>query len=392
VKALLASGADPTLRDSAGCSALDSPGSPAIRDEIESYLRTRPKQAAALQSGATCNPGPPLFKVSSKTVAKVDSEPTLDKLDVVCFRSVRAFRATTVNQVAPEFGGKKILKLTIDDPLRMLSKDAAAEITREVIFAAGLWRRMCTKCGLANAAVILIGDATYVDEQLWHIVQSISDYGQFPKGGQSLMGSGGPGPYTLQAIFANIRTNTFVPLAKYILVERSDPSIQRLCSADMDRVPAELQGIYEASQCAGQAPMQPGLLKIRVLNGPTHCTGDPTVIVGCEVGGSSVELNANEFTFVKHGTSESIFGRGGVKEDLEIVILHETGHWAGIAVHLTTERNIMSTYVEDCQCIDQAVVDQLAQPVDPAKKTGNVALLHKTHALSQAIQGRQPQR
>ena len=134
--------------------------------------------------------------------------------------------------------------------------------------------------------------------------------------------------------------------------------------------------------------MQPGLLQIRVLNGPTHCEGDPTVVVGCEVSGLSVELNSNDFTFVKHGTAEAIFGRGEVKEDLLTVLLHETGHWAGIAVHLTTQRNIMSSYVEDCQCIDQAVVDQLAKPIDPAKKTGNVALLHRTHAGLEVIQGR----
>jgi hypothetical protein len=333
---------------------------------------------------------PPVFKVSPNTAAKVDTEPTLDKLDVVCFRSVRAFRTTTVNQVAPEFGGKKILKFSIDDPLHILSKAATAEITREVIFALGLWRRVCTKCGLANAAVVFVGDTTYVDEQLWHIVQSISDYGQFPKGNQSLIGSGGPGPYTLQAIFANIRNNTFVSLAKYVIVEHSDSSIKRLCAADPDRVPAELQGIYEASQCAGQALAQPGTLKIRVLNGPTHCEGDPKVIVGCEVGGLSVELNANEFTFAKHETSESIFGKGDVKEDLQIVILHEIGHWAGIAVHLATDRNIMSAYVEDCKCIDQAVVDQLAQPVDPATKTGNVAILHRSAALKQ-VEGKRPQ-
>src|SRR4029077_11919212 len=188
-------------------------------------------------------------------------------------------------------------------------------------------------------------------------------------------------------IFANIRNNTFVSLAKYVVVERSNPSLQRLCAAEADRVPAELQGLYEASKCSGQAPVEPGSLQIRILNGPTHCEGYPTVIVGCEVGGTSVELNASEFTFVKHKTSEPIFGRGDAKEDLEIVILHETGHWAGIGVHLTTERNIMSAYVEDCECIDQAVVDQLAQPIDPAKKAGNAALLHRTQAPSRVMRG-----
>jgi ankyrin repeat protein len=387
VKALLASGADPTLHDASGCSALDSPASPAIRDAIESYLRGRPQQAELLQSVSPCKPAPPPFKlaVSNQTPTAPNTEPTLDKLDFVCF-SGRAFRTTMRNQVSPEFGGKKVLRLSIDDPLNLLPPGSVAEITREVLFAVGLWRRTCSKCGIANAAVILIGNTAYVDEQLWHIVQSINDYTQFPKGGQSLLSAGAPGPYTLQAIFANIRTNTSVPLAKYVIVQQSDPAIQRLCGADPDRVPAELQGLHDASDCLGSPSAQPALLQIHVLNGPTHCEGDPKIVVGCEVGGLSVELNARDFTYVKHGTSESIVGKGEIKEDLQVVILHETGHWAGIGVHLTSERNIMSVYIEDCQCIDQAVIDQLAEPIDPSKRTGNVGLLHRTHSNSKAIQ------
>src|ERR1017187_586731 len=386
VKALLAAGADPTIRDSFGCSALDLPGSAAIHDAIEAYLRTRPRQSALIRSGPACNPPPSPFKVAASTpptpgVTTVQPD-TLDKLDFVCFRGARASRTNVVNRVAPEFGGNKVLKITIEDPSKMLSHDAVAETRREVLFAIGLWRRICFNCGIANAAVVLMDENLYVDEQLWNITQAIKDYGQFPKGGPSLLATGSPGPYTLQAIFANIRTNTSVPLAKYVVVNRSDPSIQRLCSAESDRVPAELQGIRDASQCTSQQLVL-STLHIRMLNGPTHCDGDPTVVVGCEVGGLTVELNGRDFTYVKHNNSESVFGKGDAKVDFQVVILHETGHWAGVAVHLRTPKNIMSEYVEDCHCIDQAVVDQLAEPYDASTRVGNIGLLHKVQASSE---------
>ncbi|WP_433969913.1 matrixin family metalloprotease [Tunturiibacter gelidiferens] len=46
--------------------------------------------------------------------------------------------------------------------------------------------------------------------------------------------------------------------------------------------------------------------------------------------------------------------------DLQVVLLHELGHWAGIAFHPTTPKNIMYEYINYAQCIDNADVNSLA--------------------------------
>jgi hypothetical protein len=100
------------------------------------------------------------------------------------------------------------------------------------------------------------------------------------------------------------------------------------------------------------------ILRIRVLPGATLCGPDDN-IVGCEPNEFSIELNAGAYKFVRPDTGKAIFGKG-LPVDLQIVLLHELGHWAGIQQHLTTSKNIMDPYLTESHCIDFADVSALA--------------------------------
>jgi len=101
-------------------------------------------------------------------------------------------------------------------------------------------------------------------------------------------------------------------------------------------------------------------------------------IIGCEPNEFSIELNAGTYKFVNPENGKAVFGRGEIPVDLQIVLLHELGHWAGIQQHLRTPGNIMASYIIGSHCIDAAVIIALAQVTkSPTAFTSPQTLLYK---------------
>ncbi len=146
----------------------------------------------------------------------------------------------------------------------------------------------------------------------------------------------------------------------YVEVSRDDSSIQRLCSVPLAKVPTLLRGVRSSLDCPDDtAKAIRSVLHIKVLPHATLCGPDDD-IVGCEPNEFSIEVNAAKYKFISPNTGQTVFGQGTRPVDLQIVLLHELGHWAGIQQHLATRGNIMSPYVSDSHCIDAAVVTALA--------------------------------
>jgi ankyrin repeat protein len=380
VKLLLSAGADPTLKNAEGCTALDLAGTPAIHQLLVESMRSRIGGAATELPPSTCKPAPATF--SFKLAPPVGStvkapEPlTLDKIDLLCYRSPVAWRTALNPNASTAFGNKRILSINIVDPANLLIPQSTAEITREILFSIALWRRMCTQCTLANAAVVEIGGKTYVDERLLGIVQSF-DFDNSHLGGKSLLDpSAPPNVNTLAGFYGDARLSQMVPLAEYRETSQTDLAIQHLCSGTREKSPTEFLGVREAFQCSGEPKPLTASLQIKILDGPTKC-GSSKAIVGCESADLNIELNAHEYTFVQHGTSKPIFGMGQDTADLQVLMLHETGHWAGIYAHLTSPKNIMSAYLDECICINQAVIDQLGRSTLGVQRNRPFALLYK---------------
>lgn len=377
VKLLLSAGADPSLKDADGCSALDDSVTPAIHELIAERLR---QGGTGVQETSTCKPSQGVsFRVSPRPSSPAKPAPrlTLDKIDLLCYRGPGAWRTETNADASTEFGSKRVLNITISDSARLLMPRATAEIVRETLFAIALWRRMCTLCTISNAAVVIMSGKTYVDERLGIVAESF-DFDKWAHGNTSLLDeSEGPNSNTLAGIYLDARLSQMVPLASYHEINWTDHSFERLCSTAREDLPLEFLGIRDACPPSGNSKPGRALLQIKVLDGPTKCGGS-TAIIGCESSdSSSIELNAHDYQFVEHGTSKPIFGRGEDKADLQILILHETGHWAGIADHLASAKNIMSETIDDCVCINQADISQLARSTRPVRNERPFALLDK---------------
>ena len=67
-------------------------------------------------------------------------------------------------------------------------------------------------------------------------------------------------------------------------------------------------------------------------------------------------LNSKHFAYVTHGDNHLVFGDNPnptKQADLQIVILHELGHWAGTKRHIDEdERNVMRSTILPTECID----------------------------------------
>jgi hypothetical protein len=373
VKALLASGADSGLKDSSGCTAFDLSATPSIRQVLLSYHHPAMQESKLPEISSTC-------KIGSTNLFAVGVDPdsaenvSLDKIDYLCYKSPTVSRASVKTTAASSFGNARVLDLSIQDDAKLLSPDAVTELTREVLFAVSLWRRMCVECSLANAAVVQIGPKIYVDERLVGILSSI-DYQNSTLTGMPITSSPGPpNADTLRALYANAGIYRSVTLGKYLEVDKSDRDIERLCQAEPDKVPFDLSGVWAAFHCG---PPKSGIrtaLRINILKGFTAC-GKLLNIVGCEVRGTEIQLNAHEFTFVRHITSKPVFGTGRFYADLQTLLLHEAGHWAGIHRHSTTPGSIMSAYLEECKCINFDVIKSLAAETTSPSRGDSLSLL-----------------
>jgi hypothetical protein len=377
VRLLLAANADANMKNSDGCTALDLSSNPAIRRVLTDHMTSKVGGISKELPVSTCGRSPAPLKLGGTLNAPVQSYSgvPMNKIDLLCYRGPNAWRTNTNAEAATSFGGRQVLDIKISEPADLLSKNARIELTREVLFSIALWRRMCTNCVLGNAAVIRIGDNTYVDERLLGAVEGF-DFDSSNLGGKSLQDpSVPPNVNTLSGIYVNARLNQLSPLAEYRVVLEKDSSIQRLCSAAPEKVPIEFQGIREAFQCGNSLKNASASLQIKVLDGPTKC-GVSKAIVGCESSDLNVELNAQEYSFVDHKTHRLIFGKGTEKADLQVLLLHETGHWAGIYDHLNSSRNIMSPYLDECVCINQAVIDKLGRSTKAISSDKSHSLLN----------------
>jgi hypothetical protein len=174
-------------------------------------------------------------------------------------------------------------------------------------------------------------------------------------------------------IILNGHLNDRVPLSGYQPFDSADPDGQRLCKAQIQKVPEELLGLREALRCSAQETRPALPLIVRVLNGPSPECGASKDVVGCEFSGSVVELNAHDFTYSTHEGTK-VFGDGQDQIDLQVVLLHEMGHWAGIVNHLPEEGNIMNEYINTAKCIDNAVVSSLSKATSSSAGAKPLAL------------------
>jgi len=428
VIALLDSGADSSLKDSQNRTALDM----ANTEEMKLLLRNDPSRHTRASSTSGGNPtnlsSRPMATKAERAPSSVRQQPAqhssagfdadVHRNEFICYNGPN--RRTTIKQNADSsFGSERLLDVVISDPSGMQDGASEADVATEITNALVIWRRMCAECATANAAVLRINGRVFLDPNLKSILDTInysidyeiqrlpvayampcspskpiklavscptcpisadnSHHESLEKNEPAKNAS--PGwPIDLAESLLSTRLGLRVPLFPYIEVNSSDPNVAKLCAAPYAKVPLVLKGARAAFECTADAQLprtSRAYLKIKLDNGYTTCGPDDN-IVGCESNEFLLELNAARYKFVKHGTAQSLFGHGNILVDLQIVLMHELGHWVGIQKHFRTPRNIMSAYLSDAHCIDEAVVKALATATQsPINQTSSQALYYR---------------
>jgi ankyrin repeat protein len=411
VLALLNAGADVSRKDAKGRSVLEM----ATTEVMKTLLRTgHPPESGVPVSGASRRPVPSqsaVTRVNPTTVtAHNSSEPAVHteiqrdvhKNEFICYQGPN--RRTVLKQFADStFGNEKLLDVVIDDRNHLMSNDSQGPIATEITNALLIWRRMCIECATANAAVLRINGTVYIDPNLKSILDTVdysTDYeaqrlpafytagcsptaplnfspspAQAPVENRTTSTPMSPEtrtpargwPIDLSESFLSTRLGLRVPLFPYVKIGADDPGVLKICSAAYADLPAILKGARAAFECPADAQMpraSRAYMKIKLDDGYTTCGPDDN-IVGCESNEFLLEMNASRYRFVEHGTERPLLGHGSILVDLQIVLMHEFGHWVGIQQHLGTPHNIMSAYLSDALCIDEAVVQALANSTQP---------------------------
>jgi Matrixin len=137
-----------------------------------------------------------------------------------------------------------------------------------------------------------------------------------------------------------------------------------LCGLPRERLPAVIQALFDDMRCGGRSNGLPEgrALTILIHNGNTSC-GYSKNIIACEADPYLIEFNARDYRFDDE-QGERLLGTGARHVSLQHVLIHELGHWAGLP-HVPSTRNVMSEFFEESDCVDNDVLDRLAEPSPP---------------------------
>jgi hypothetical protein len=95
------------------------------------------------------------------------------QVDFLCYQGP-SVRGMALRSESP-FGGNRLLDLKVQDRAHLLPNSATPEIFKEAVFSLLLWRRMCLRCAIGSAGVVLFNDKVFADEAIIGLVHVI-DY------------------------------------------------------------------------------------------------------------------------------------------------------------------------------------------------------------------------
>lgn len=254
----------------------------------------------------------------------------------------RALQRSTLEETMSASPANLLTGVAISVPQGFTSKQISL-LEQTVQMAIAIWSAECSSCPIDSLSLVEIGGHRLVRADLFRALQIW--------------------PEPISTLFAEKRTASFSVIVsgnrKYTSVSDDDPTIQKLCHADEATLPEYFRRLAIAYGCQSSSRnmMDPTLrLTVHVTDGPTAC-GRGVNIIGCEPDRELVELNGRDYSFGIAG-GETWIGSGPRQINLLHVILHEVGHWLGMA-HIDSEGSIMSPVLNTSRCIDDADMTEL---------------------------------
>jgi hypothetical protein len=260
------------------------------------------------------------------------------------------------------FSGRVKLHLDIAQEGFQMSPAQSEALTALVLRAVSLWVVACSGCRPEHLAAVTVGDQQFVREEIrnWHVRELLQD---------------SPVPARLSDLEKAL-AETLQPIE--VLMAGNDPHewprakelsrYQRYSAGDFAELcelttPASAQLLSTTQQAiCGNRPLEREALatiRIRFRASSTSC-GDESDVIACRADRELTEYNTRDFRFSFADSTTPAIGGGSIEVDLLHVILHEMGHWIGLA-HVDSGESIMASSLEQSRCIDMATIKALVE-------------------------------
>lgn len=394
VQALLSAGASAALLNAEGLSAAAvaeearHPGTARLIQRLVSLDQARAIDAQSVQpfspevtplTEAICVVQPRVLPNSSPTpIPNPNLAPTSTPSFVVGRSGVVASKPRL--PITP-FAGYLSVDIHLDDQFEYPSPSARRALTEEVLQALAIWRMVCLNCAARNLAVAHVDGRAYMTEGCYREIRDFPNRqspARIPRFGDPVEPvSPGSRTFSSDSIascskrFGIGRGGGINDNWRYMSLEPEDAVWKTACEA------AEYSDVAAVLGCGRrhvrEAASYIAKVAVKFTSQDTNCQSkDPTKVIACTDAHRGVTLNVRDFTFVIPGKNEA-FGSGKQRVELPRVMLHEVGHWLGLA-HLEQNQNIMAPVISEARCISNDNLAPLADPLNQALSLHSNAL------------------
>lgn len=274
----------------------------------------------------------------------------------------KPIKGSTEVTPSSEFGGRSVLKIKLPPFPNETGKAQREALIKLLLRAVSLWVRSCTVCRLDNLAIVKIDERTFVHPGLSHLMESRS----ISKTQQTISIS----PQGLEQklkwalAYATVGSmqlaNLQQPLPYEEITGRVEETFKEICTTKMDITNTPILKNVQKAACGIEIN---GIgfasnIIVRFRMGDTAC-GDELNIIACRADYMLTEFNVRDYKFIIEDSSPIYIGNGTIEIDMLHAVLHEMGHWIGLA-HVDEGESIMASSLEQSRCIDRITVQKLS--------------------------------
>jgi hypothetical protein len=269
------------------------------------------------------------------------------------------------SEVAPsgttDFAKSFHLDVQVREQSFRLSKAQLQEIEKLSLVAATTWNRACVNCQPLNLSIITINEKNFAHSA---VGQWVSSKIALPLNAEYLEKS-------LGVAKGRNRIGTFGISFPYLAIGDLQEEFKDICKLQESSSQVNLATLKrQVCNDASRDDQFTSHILIDFVNGKTACGESPNIIA-CRADTELTEFNVRDFKFVSPDASAPSMGNGEIEVDFSHVLLHEMGHWIGLA-HIDSGDSVMASSLEQSRCIDAATVEGLSRVV--ASKVGDEAL------------------
>jgi hypothetical protein len=292
----------------------------------------------------------------NKQAASVDPWSTASGL--LCIDGI----AATEVRPAPSLGfsGRVKLHLDVAQDRRPITPAQTEALTALVLRAVSLWVVACSGCKPEHLAVVSVGEQQFMREEIksWYAseLQRGSPSKTRPVDLERRLAE------KLQPVQVLAAGDQKWPRSKRLSQYRgySRDEFVRLCALQVPSNRTTLKNIQRAICPNELLPREArATILIRFRSSSISC-GNESDVIACHTDRELTEYNTRDFRFSFADARTPAIGTGAVELDLLHVIMHEMGHWIGLA-HVDSEESIMASSLDTSRCIDMRTIKALVE-------------------------------